>query len=120
MAPYDSLCPDNRFSRKCNVLLDSFIFMKHALLGFFLVMFSSISLFFTFVYLNILIDGVIIFHISFSDSHRPCICYFSADGSILVFIAWVLITCRSSKKNHILLEPGLNMIQPPCGLLHTG
>lgn len=64
--------------------------MKRAQLGFFLVMFSSIYLFFIFAYLNILIIGVISFQIALSDSHGPCVCYFSADSTFPVFITFHL------------------------------
>lgn len=84
---------------------------------FFWLCFLATSLFFTFAYLNILIDGVTVFQISFSASPVSCVCYFSTDGAILVFITWALLTYRLRKKNYILSELRLNMIQPSCGSL---
>lgn len=54
---------------------------------------------------------------SFSASPGPCVCYFSTDGAILVFITQALVMYRLCKKNYMLSELRLNIIQPPCGCL---
>lgn len=69
------------------------------------------------MYLSVLIGRVIIFQMSFSASRGPCICYFSTDDTILVFIAEFLVMYTSSKKNYIISEPELKIIWPPHGCL---
>lgn len=69
------------------------------------------------MYLSVLIGGGISFQISFSASRGPCICYFLADDTIVVFITEILVMYTSSKKSDMIRAPGLKMVQPPRGSL---
>lgn len=74
--------------------------------GFFLVIFSSISLFLIFEYLNILINGVVNFQVSLFVSHG--------------FLSRFYLPCFhyiSFKKKYILSQHVLKMVQTPCGSL---